>query len=149
VVQRRSVLSSKTSPGVLPKANKPEWEVVAPGVRLGYRRGRGTHGRGGSWLAAARTADSIRQQTRLGKADDLMPADGVKVLDHEQAKAAARLWAKSIKAGNANSPALTVNDVLDRYFEARAAEGMKAVQEARGRAAFHIPPNSERSALPT
>ncbi|MER9431372.1 site-specific integrase [Mesorhizobium sp. M0408] len=36
--------------------------------------------------------------------------------------------------------ALILNDVLDRYFEARAAEGMKSILDAKTRAAFHIRP---------
>ncbi|MER9628846.1 site-specific integrase [Mesorhizobium sp. M0296] len=35
---------------------------------------------------------------------------------------------------------MTVNDALDRYFEARAAEGMKSIGDAKSRAAFHIRP---------
>ncbi len=146
MAQRRSILSSKTSRSALPKSDQPEWEMIAPGVRLGYRRGRGTRGRGGSWLAASRTADGSRQQLRIGKADDVAPADGVSILDHEQAKAAARSWAKSLKvSGEKIGVSLTVNDVLDRYFEARGAEGMKSVEEARGRADFAIRPKLGRT----
>ncbi|MFB9983031.1 tyrosine-type recombinase/integrase [Mesorhizobium kowhaii] len=69
-----------------------------------------------------------------------MPADGAKVLTHEQAKDVARAWVKSLKVGNEAAPALTVNAALDRYFEAREAEGMKSLDDARTRAAFHIRP---------
>lgn len=94
---------------------------------------------------ASRTADGSRQQLRLGKADDVAQANGVSVLDHEQAKAAAKSWAKSLKVGGEKvASSLTVNDVLDRYFEARAAEGMKSVEEARGRAGFAIRPKLGR-----
>ncbi|RWG08368.1 MAG: site-specific integrase, partial [Mesorhizobium sp.] len=123
MAQRRSGLSSKTSRATLPPSDAPEWEVISPGVRLGYRRGRGSHGRGGAWLAASRTVDGKRVQTRLGRADDMLPADGKNILTHEQAKDAARAWAKSLKAGGEAPAALTVNDALDKYFEARAAEG--------------------------
>lgn len=140
MAQRRSVLSSKTSRAALPASDAPEWEVISPGVRIGYRRGRGSYGRGGNWLAASRAPDNKRIQTKLGKADDVLPADGKAVLTHEQAKDAARAWVKGLKAGSEASPALTVNDALDRYFEARAAEGMKAVSDAKSRAALHIRP---------
>ncbi|MEZ0213595.1 MAG: tyrosine-type recombinase/integrase, partial [Xanthobacteraceae bacterium] len=62
------------------------------------------------------------------------------VLSHEQAKDAARAWAKSLRSGSDASPALTVNTILDRYFEARAAEGMKSIYDAKSRAALHIRP---------
>lgn len=140
MAQRRSGLSSKTSRATLPPSDAPEWEVISPGVRLGYRRGRGSHGRGGAWLAASRTVDGKRVQTRLGRADDMLPADGKNILTHEQAKDAARAWAKSLKAGGEAPAALTVNDALDKYFEARAAEGMKSIHDAKTRAAFHIRP---------
>ncbi|MER9623282.1 site-specific integrase [Mesorhizobium sp. M0222] len=140
MAQRRSTLSTKTSRASLPASDVPEWEVISPGVRLGYRRGRGSRGRGGAWLAASRSVDGKRLQTRLGHADDQLPADGTKVLTHEQAKDAARLWAKSLKAGNEAPAALSVNDALDKYFEARAAEGMKSIDDAKTRAAFHIRP---------
>ncbi|WP_258594048.1 tyrosine-type recombinase/integrase [Mesorhizobium sp. AR07] len=47
---------------------------------------------------------------------------------------------KTLCAGNETAPALTVNAALDRYFEARGAEGMKSIDDAKGRAAFHIRP---------
>ncbi|MFD1978648.1 tyrosine-type recombinase/integrase [Mesorhizobium kowhaii] len=140
MAQRRSSLSTKTSRAALPSSDAPEWEVISPGVRLGYRRGRGSHGRGGTWLAASRSVDGQRLQSRLGQADDQLPADGAKVLTHEQAKDVARAWVKSLKVGNEAAPALTVNAALDRYFEAREAEGMKSLDDARTRAAFHIRP---------
>ncbi len=115
--------------------------MISPGVRLGYRRGRGTHGRGGTWLAASRDESGNRVQTRLGRADDVAPADGAAVLTHEQAKDMARAWAKSLRTGGAAAPALTVDMVLDRYFEARAAEGMKSLYDAKSRANTHIRPS--------
>lgn len=89
---------------------------------------------------ASRSNDGKRLQARLGRADDVLPADGKNTLTHEQAKDAARVWAKSLKAGSGAAPVLTVNAALDRYFEARAAEGMKSIDDARTRAAFHIRP---------
>ena len=140
MTRRRSPLSSRTSRSDLPPSDAPEWEVISPGVRLGYRRGRGTRAGGGSWLAAARSAGGKRVQTRLGRADDIAAADGVSVFSHEQAKEAARRYAKSVQAGAPSSPALTVDEALDRYFEAKTVEGMKSVKEAETRAAAHIRP---------
>ena len=139
MARRRSALATRTSRAELPTSDAPEWESISPGVRLGYRRGRGTQGRGGSWLAATKDPGGKRVQTRLGQADDLIDA-GVGVLTHEQAKDAARTWVKSVRTGADASPALTVNAVLDRYFEARSAEGMKSLYDARSRSALHIRP---------
>ena len=140
MARRRSSLATRTSRADLPASDAPEWEVVSPGVRLGYRRGRGTQARGGAWLAASRAPDGKRVQTKLGQADDVATAGTAGVLTHDQAKDAARVWAKTLKAGAAASPALTVAEVLDRYFEARAAEGMKSLYDARSRARLHIRP---------
>ncbi len=79
-------------------------------------------------------------QAKLGLADDKLPHDGKSILSHEQAKDAARAWVKALRIGNETSPLLTVNEVLDLYFEARAAEGMKSVADAKSRAALHIRP---------
>jgi integrase len=107
---------------------------------LGYRRGRGTRGQGGSWLAASRKPSGERVQTKLGQADDASAADGTATLSHEQAKDAARAWVKSLRSAPDAQPALTVADAVERYIEARAAEGMKAVYDARSRASVHILP---------
>lgn len=138
--RRRSVLASRTSRSDLAASDAPEWELISPGVRLGYRRGRGTRGQGGSWLAASRSADGKRVQNKLGRADDLSAADGSGVLTHEQAKEAARAWVKSLRSAPDAQPALTVTAALERYLEARSAEGMKAIYDAKSRARVHILP---------
>lgn len=129
---------------MLPAADRPEWEVIGPGVRLGYRRGRGGTGRGGSWLAAGRARDRKRVQTRLGRADDIADADGASILDHEQAKDAARRWVKSLQISTQPSRNLTVNVVLDRYLAAKAVEGMKTVEDTRLKFATHVRPKLGR-----
>ena len=139
MARKRSVMASRTSRADLPVSDAPVWEIVSPGVRLGYRRGRGTQARGGTWLAAARSPEGKRLQAKLGRADDLAAA-AAGTLDHEQAKDAARSWAKTLRAGSDASPALTVDAVLDRYFEAKAHEGMKSIYDAKSRAGLHIRP---------
>jgi hypothetical protein len=95
MAKHRSPLASRTSRGALPPSDAPVWEVISPGVRLGYRRGRGTNGRGGTWLAACRAPSGMRLQSKLGRSDDNVPTDG---MSHEQAKDKARFWAKGIRA---------------------------------------------------
>ncbi|MDR4305677.1 site-specific integrase [Chelatococcus sambhunathii] len=138
--RRKSDFASRASRSKLPLSDAPEWEEINPGVRLGYRRGRGTIGRGGTWLVATRRPNGQRVQARLALADDVATADGAGVLSHEQAKEAARAWAKAVRAGDGASPALTVGEALDRYLEAREAEGMKSVYDARSRSKTHIRP---------
>ncbi|AWN47552.1 site-specific integrase [Methylobacterium terrae] len=135
-----SPFKSRSSRAALPTSDAPTWEMIGPGIRLGYRSGRGTRGQGGSWLAASRGPDGTRVQIRLGKADDAAEADGSSVLTHEQAKEAARAWVKSLRKAPEAEPALTVADALEQYLEARTAEGMKAVYDAHSRARTHILP---------
>ncbi|ACL62370.1 tyrosine-type recombinase/integrase [Methylobacterium nodulans] len=138
--RRASSFKSRTSRASLPATDAPEWELIGPGIRLGYRSGRGTRGQGGTWLAASRLPDGKRVQVRLGRADDVAQADGSTVLTHEQAKEATRAWVRSLQAAPDAQPTLTVADALERYLEARTAEGMKAVYDARSRARTHILP---------
>lgn len=140
--RKRSVLSSRTGRQSLPASDSPEWELISPGVRLGYRKGRGTWGRGGAWLCGARGPDGSRKQTKLGQADDVADADGAAILSHEQAKDAARKWARGVAAGRPEAPAgLTVDVVLNKYLAAREGEGMKSIVDARQRANRHIRPS--------
>jgi integrase len=87
-------------------------------------------------LAACRAPDSQRVQTRLGRADDTTTESS---LTHERAQEAARSWAKALRAGAPVTSGLTVNTILDRYFEAKEAEG-KPLGDSRTRANCHIRP---------
>lgn len=136
MARRRSVLSSRTSRAALPASDAPEWEITGPGVRLGYRRGRGTHGRGGTWLAATRGIDGVRVQARLGRADDLVTSEGT--LTHDQAKDAARTWARSLRTGGPVSRQLTVDDVLNKYLSMKESEGARS--DVRSAFNAHISP---------
>ena len=137
MAKHRSPLTSRTSRGALPPSDAPVWEVISPGVRLGYRRGRGTNGRGGTWLAACRAPSGMRLQSKLGRADDIAPTDG---MSHEQAKDTARLWAKSIRAGGSSTPGLTVNAALDKYMEDQEFNTGKPLKDANSRINLHIRP---------
>ena len=81
-----------------------------------------------------------RVQTKLGRADDVADANNGTVLSYDQAKQAAAQWAASVRSGGPVSRGLTVNDVLDQYFEAKQAEGMKGIYDAKSRANLHIRP---------
>ncbi len=87
----------------------------------------------------------MRKQVGLGRADDLVPADGRRVLSCEQAKDAARAWLKKLRAGTGASIGLTVGEVLDQYFEARTAAGMQSIYDAKSRAGLHIRPKFGKS----
>lgn len=136
MTRRRSILSSRTSRAGLPASDAPVWEIVSPGVRLGYRRGRGTNGRGGTWLAAGRSAQGTRTQTRLGRADNHAKDNGC--LSHEQAKERARAWVRTLKIGGSASRRLTVDEVLSEYLTMKEHEGARS--DVRSSFNVHISP---------
>lgn len=136
MARRRSLLSSRTSRLSLPASDAPEWEIIGPGIRLGYRRGRGTTGRGGSWLSATRSPEGVRVQTRLGRADDIAGTAGV--LTHEQAKDLAKAWARSLRTGGPTNRQLTVDDILEKYLAMREGEGARS--DVRSSFNAHISP---------
>src|SRR5690606_18811563 len=71
--------------------------------------------------------------------------DGGRILAYQEAKDIARDWAKDVAAGKRSvTPGLTVDAELDRYLEARAAEGRKSIEDARQRAAQHIRPKLDK-----
>jgi integrase len=61
-------------------------------------------------------------------------------LTYEQAKEAARLWAKSLRSGEPAAAGLTVGAVLDRYLDAKEAEGSRSLRDTRSRVKCHIRP---------
>lgn len=72
----------------------PKWEVyyviLAWGRAFGYRR---TPKCGGRWVARLRvTVGSSYREQNMGLADDVRPADGLRVLDFQQAKEKALKW---------------------------------------------------------
>lgn len=136
---RNGSLESATARAKLPCSDVPEWQVIAPGLRLGYRRGV----RGGTWLAACRLEDGARKQEKLGRADDALEADGTDALSFWQAQDAARAWFVAVRRttdqGLTTGP-FTVNNALDGYLAERSAAGMKSIKPARQWAALHIRP---------
>lgn len=83
-------LSNRTTRNRLKARPKPYWRLVSPGHHIGYRRHQKT---AGAWIARVYLgqAEGYREEA-LGVADDLLSADGVKILDFNQAQDQARGW---------------------------------------------------------
>lgn len=64
------------------------WARFARGRSIGYRRGVET----GSWFSRVRLREGRDKQSRIGQADDDLPANGETILSFPQALAAAELW---------------------------------------------------------
>ena len=94
---------------------------IARGFALGYRRGP----KGGVWLARLIDGKS-RNETTLGPADDVLDADGGRILEYAQAQAKARNWLASLDAADKAGP-YTVNRCLDDYIVDYKRRGGKAL----------------------
>jgi len=117
-------LQTPTSRGRLAPRDKPYAIRLIPGVWLGYRAAQsGT----GAWLVIAADGKGGRWQKAFGHADDRQPADGIAVLDYEQAANKARALARGDANAAADRPA-TIAEALDAY---------EADLTARGRGAYN------------
>ena len=108
--------------------HQPYWRAIEAGAAVGYRKGSA----GGVWLVriADPSAGGGYRQSALGRADDSLKADGVKVLEYRQAEASARAWIARhyrVAAGMEPEPAAiptapyTVADAMAEYLADYAA----------------------------
>ena len=72
----------------LPPGRQPHWRTLHAHCQLGYFKS----GDLCIWIARFVGRDGIPNDCRLGLADDVEAADGVRVLDFEQAQRAAENW---------------------------------------------------------
>ena len=117
---RNATLETRTARLRLPRARKPHWTVIAPGVSLGYRRNEGP----GSW--SVRSADGAGGNwiKSFALADDHEDADGANVLDFWQAIDRAKALARGSDA-DAGRPA-TLDQALKDYAADLAVRGAGA-----------------------
>jgi integrase len=106
---------------------------MSHGLAIGYRRG----AKGGTWIARHYAADAGRRFESLGTADDVVDADGIKVLSFDQAQAAARKW--FARLADPQVAPLTVKRCLDEYLEFVTAK-RKSARVVANQIATHILP---------
>lgn len=103
-----------------PNPNRePYWKSLGQGEALGYYRGAGSVA--GSWMARWRPPGGTYKKQKLGQADDVREADGLRVLSFGQAQAKAREWfaeRNRVEAGHAPVPAgpYRVRDAVADYL---------------------------------
>jgi hypothetical protein len=123
----------------LPVRREPYWTVISAGSAIGYRRGPGT------WIARLRDDDGKQRYEALGAADDARDADGLTVLNFQQAQAKARDFFK-VKVRELSGDYMpedgpfTVAMALDAYFAERERRGSKALYNDRAAARLRILP---------
>ncbi len=81
-------ITTRNARSKLPMSKTVRWRAVDRGAHLGYRKGID----GGTWVARFRRPDGTYTTEAIGKADDVLPADGGIVLDFYQATKAANKW---------------------------------------------------------
>jgi integrase len=104
-------LGTRTARRALPIWPKPVWCALSGGRSIGYRKN-GGH-RGGTWIARFK-AGPFRKEKKLSWADDTDDADGVSVLNYEQALESARKWfIDAIRESSGESPQTGPYSVAD------------------------------------
>ena len=106
-------LQSREARGKLTQRDEPYWRVITEGLHIGYRKG----SRSGVWRVRLLVGESYVKRS-LGSTDDVLDADGIKILDWKHALEAAQQFEKDSKAngGKVRDP-ITVNKATERYLE--------------------------------
>jgi hypothetical protein len=81
-------LESREARRRLAARQEPYWRWLDKGCHLGYYKGRESR----LWIARLSRGKGRDGEARVGLADDVADADGIAVMDFEQARAAARNW---------------------------------------------------------
>jgi integrase len=134
-------LESQTARDRLKRGRQPHWQALVEGrVHLGWQRWKGKQGEaGGRWLLRRYIGNNKYRVLTLGRADDVAQADGVRVLNHEQAEAKARAMVGSPENGNRKPERLTVRQAMERYIESKRQKG-QLVNDLSCRTRVHILP---------
>jgi integrase len=111
-----STLDSREARRRLNVRGKPYWRLIEQGTHLGYRRLGG--GQAGTWCVRQYVGDQEYKVEKIGIADDMSDADGIKVLNFWQAQTAAR----EAMVGRAHRThggygSYTVGNALDEYLQ--------------------------------
>lgn len=113
-------LTTRNARSKLAPRREPYWIVLSPGHSLGYRKG---SRRGGTWIA--RWLNPKRAPKFLycsvGVADDVLDADGIKILSFAQAQETSRNWfAQQARIASGFSPEpegpYSVRDAIQDYL---------------------------------
>src|SRR3954449_7324687 len=99
---RDARLETRTARGKLPPRDdrEPYWRAMGVGQHLGYYKAAGT------WLARWRPPSGTYTKRKLGLADDVRDADGVRVLSYTQAQTRARELFSQLDPTRRRRPAL-------------------------------------------
>jgi integrase len=132
---KHAKLESRTARSRLKRGRQPHWQALVPGkVHLGYQCWKGD--KEGRWVLRRYIGNNKYRSSTLGRADDAADANGVNVLDFDQAAAAARAMVDSPQA---KVHRLTVRQAMERYIDYKRALGQQ-VNDVLSRGNAHILP---------
>jgi integrase len=133
---RDSKLDSRSARERLRARGKPYYRALDPGLHLGFRKLKGLPGR---WVVRYYTGGQAYTTETIATADDSSPANGVDVLDWQQAQEEARRRRDArVQAAVGKGP-FTVADAIGLYLEAQAAEGRKTADTEKRASAMILP----------
>ena len=113
----------------------PYWHLIAEGQHLGYRKG----ARGGTWIARVNDPVANRRFKSIGVADDKVEANGIQVLDFQQAQEKARDWFKQVFLGTPDSTGpYTVAQAMEDYIAESERVKRKPLKRTRTSIQAHI-----------
>ena len=113
---RDATLDSKEARRKLETRGKPHYRDIDDGLHLGYRKLRG--GAAGTWVARHYVGGRSYQVEKIGIADDVTDADGVKFLSYRQAQKIAQARAAQRVEGPAGKTGpLTVAEAMEDYLK--------------------------------
>jgi integrase len=120
-IVRNTKLDTRSARAKMPVKKSGHWVPIARGFALGYRKGP----KGSVWLARLIDREG-RREAALGSADDVLDADGERILDYAQAQAKARNWLASLDGAGKAGP-YTIDRCLDDYIADYKRRGGKAL----------------------
>jgi integrase len=123
-------IGSRAARATLKAAEKPVYADLGARLHLGYRRNKS----GGKWVARHYLGGEDYTTKTLAEADDLADANGVTVLNFDQAVIAARQWGSEREAEEriaAFGPVITVKIAIREYMEKREKRSTEI--DARGK----------------
>jgi len=123
------------------KRREPHWRSLSEGMAVGYRKG----AKGGTWIARHYSKDHGRRYQALGTSDDVVDADGLHVLNFNQAQEAAREWYQLLARKDAgevldDAGPYTVAQAMADYVVDYKRRGGKAVDRMEHTINAHILP---------
>jgi integrase len=133
---RDAKLDSRAAREKLRAQGKPYYRALDPGLHLGYRKLKGMPGR---WVVRHYVGEQAYETETIATADDFSSANGVDVLDWQQAQEEARKRRDTrVQVGAGKGP-FTVADAIALYIGAIAAEGRKTTDTERRASAMILP----------